>query len=59
VKILPTESLTHNFVINDTETAERFAEALDKPKYEKSNIKAEYIRSPEELKLLYKKMEVR
>jgi hypothetical protein len=53
--VMATSSITHNFVINDTQSAERFAEALDNPKYEKTNINVEYISSPDNLRLLVKK----
>ncbi len=35
---MATSSITHNFVIKDKESAERFAEALDKPKLQEPDI---------------------
>jgi uncharacterized protein (DUF1778 family) len=52
---MATSSLTHNFVINDAESAERFAEALDKPKISKSNIKVKRVTGAENARLLVEK----
>lgn len=52
---MATSSITHNFVINDTQSAERLAAALDHPKAEKTNLNIEYVSDVESLRLLVKK----
>jgi hypothetical protein len=52
---MATSSITHNFVINDTQSAERLAAALDNPKTEKTNLNIEYVSDVESLRLLVKK----
>lgn len=51
---MATSSITHNFVINDTKTAERFIESLDKPKIKKTGLKVEKI-SGDNVRLLVEK----
>jgi hypothetical protein len=52
---MPTSSITHNFTINDVSSIEKFAKALDNPKYEKSDIPVKYITSPDELRVILEK----
>lgn len=59
-----TESIFHNFVVNDAEGAERIAEALDAPKsgtkiggfaeIKKDGVDFAYVSDPEELRQLVK-----
>lgn len=49
---MATSSITHNFVIKDVKSAERFIEALDKPKIQRSNIKVENVSGTENVRLL-------
>lgn len=60
-----TESIFHNFVVNDAEGAERIAEALDAPKsgtkiggfaeIKKDGVDFAYVSDPEELRELVEK----
>ena len=52
---MATSSITHNFVINNRDSAEKFIEALDKPKIEKSDINVETVSGAENVRLLMNK----
>lgn len=52
---MATSSITHNFVINDAQSAERLAAALDKPKPKKTKLNIEYVSDVDSLRLLVKK----
>lgn len=49
---MPSESITHNFVINNADSVERFIEVLDKPKMKKSNLNVVHINDVDEAMLL-------
>ena len=53
--IMATSSITHNFVINDRMSAEKFAEALDKPEIQKADVKVETVNGADNVKLLAEK----
>ena len=52
---MPTSSIFHNFVITDRESAERFLEAFDRPKIQRSDIDVEMVSGAENIKLLVEK----
>ena len=48
-------SIFHNFVITDRESAERFLEAFDRPKIQRSDISVETVSGVENVKLIVDK----
>ena len=52
---MATSSITHNFVISNKESAERLAEALEKPKIQKKDINMKYVSGSENVRLLIEK----
>ncbi len=53
--IMATSSITHNFVISKKDSAERFAEALEKPKIQKTDINIKTVSGSENVRLLAEK----
>lgn len=52
---MATSSITHNFVISKKDSAERFAEALEKPKIQKTDMNIKAVSGNENVRLLVKK----
>ena len=52
---MATSSITHNFVIKDVKSAERFIEALDKPPIQKTEMNVESVSGIDNVRLLVEK----